>query len=54
MGTTRGAEAFRSLLVILCVIALIPGDTLAYMPPSQQAANSTPTSPTENPPSTIT
>jgi len=48
MGTPRGAEAFRSLLVILCVIALIPGDTLAYMPPSQQAASSTPTSQTQS------
>jgi hypothetical protein len=48
MGTTRGAAAFQSLLVILCAIALIPGDTLAYMPPPQQAAGSTSTSPTQS------
>src|SRR6201981_2145603 len=48
MGSTRGATAFRSLLVILCVIALIPGDTLAYMPPPQQAASSTSTSQTQS------
>src|SRR5690242_13803686 len=48
MGTTRGAAAFRCLLVILCVIALIPGDTLAYMPPPQQAASSTSTSQTQS------
>src|ERR1700746_1028733 len=48
MGSTRGATAFRCLLVILCVIALIPGDTLAYMPPPQQAASSTSTSQTQS------
>src|ERR1700751_2197185 len=48
MGTTRGAAAFRCLLVILCVIALIPGDTLAYMPSAQQAASSSSTSQTQS------
>ena len=48
MGTTRGAAAFRCLLVILCVIALIPGDTLAYMPPPQEVASSTSTSQTQS------
>src|ERR1700746_4068781 len=49
MGTTGGVAVFRSLLVILCVIAVIPGDTLAYMPPPQQAASSTSTSQTTYP-----
>src|ERR1700746_4010197 len=48
MGRTRGGAAFRSLLVVLCAIALIPGDTLAYMPPPQQAASSTSTSQTQS------
>src|SRR6201982_3025751 len=48
MGRTRGAASYRCLLVIVCVIALIPGDTLAYMLPPQQAASSTSTSQTQS------
>jgi len=37
----KGA-AFRSLLVMLCTVALVPGDTLAYMPSPWQAPASSP------------
>jgi hypothetical protein len=33
--TQRNGAAFRRLLVILCTVALIPGDALAYMPSRQ-------------------
>jgi Protein of unknown function (DUF3300) len=42
----RQSAGFRSLLAILCVIALLPGDTLAYMVPSLQQAESSPPSQT--------
>jgi hypothetical protein len=32
MKPTRKPATFRSLLVMLCTVALMPGDTLAYMP----------------------
>jgi hypothetical protein len=38
----RQSARFRSLLAILCVIALLPGDTLAYIVPSLQQAESSP------------
>jgi Protein of unknown function (DUF3300) len=37
----KGAT-FRSLVVILCTVALVPGDTLAYMSPPWQAPASSP------------
>jgi uncharacterized protein DUF3300 len=47
----RQSARFRSLLAILCVIALLPGDTLAYMVPSlQQAESSPPRQPSKIPP----
>lgn len=38
--------AFQPLLVIICVVAILPGETLAYLPPAQQAATPTSTSQT--------
>jgi Protein of unknown function (DUF3300) len=41
MNPKRTGSTFRSLLVILCTVALVPGDTLAYTSPSQAPASST-------------
>jgi hypothetical protein len=42
MNLKRTGATFRSLVVILCTVALVPGDTLAYMSsPSQAPASST-------------
>lgn len=37
MNPKRRGATFRSLLVILCTVALVPGDTLAYTSPPWQA-----------------
>jgi hypothetical protein len=42
MNATRKRGIFRSLLAILCSIALLPGDTLAYTSHAWQAAASSP------------
>jgi hypothetical protein len=38
------AAEIRSLVVVLCSLVLVPGDTLAYMQSSEQAQSSTPSS----------
>jgi len=49
MNLKGKSASFRSLLVILCSVALVPGDTLAYGAPFWQA----PTSPSQSQISTI-
>ena len=41
MHPKRQGTAFQSLLVIICIVSILPGDTLASVPPPQQAATST-------------
>jgi Protein of unknown function (DUF3300) len=48
MHPKRQGTAFQSLLVIICIIGILPGDTLAYMPPPQQAATPTSTAQTQS------
>ena len=38
MHPKRQGTAFRSLLAIICIVGLLTGDTLAYVPPPQQPA----------------
>ena len=48
MDPKRRGTGFQSLLVIICIVGILPGDTLAYMPPPQQAATPTSTSQTQS------
>src|SRR3954469_198097 len=48
MDPKRRSTAFQSLLVCICIVSILPGDTLAYMPPLQQAAAPTSTSQTQS------
>jgi Protein of unknown function (DUF3300) len=47
MNSKRKGATFRSLLVILCTVVVLPGDTLAYMP-QQQTASGKSTSQTQS------
>ena len=38
MHPKRQGTAFQSLLAIICIVGLLTGDTLAYVPPPQQPA----------------
>jgi hypothetical protein len=48
MHPKRQGTAFQSLLVIICIVSILPGDTLASVPPPQQAATSTSDSQTQS------
>src|SRR5215813_172479 len=48
MRPKRQGTVFQSLLVIICIVGILPGDTLACMPPSQQTATPTSTSQTQS------
>ena len=51
MNPKRKGATFQTLLAIVCSVALLPGDTLAYMPaPMQKAASSTPSQAAKIPP----
>ena len=45
MDPKRRGTAFQSLLVIICIVAILPGDTSGYMPSPHQAATPNPVSP---------
>src|SRR5215813_12127077 len=48
MRPKRQGTVFQSLLVIICIVGILPGDTLACMPPPQQTATPTSTSQTQS------
>src|SRR5689334_24909618 len=48
MHPKRQGTAFQSLLVIICIVGILPGDALAYLPPPQQAATPVSTSQTQS------
>ena len=48
MDPKQRGTTFQSLLAIICIIGILPGDTLAYMRPPQQAATPTSTSQTQS------
>src|SRR6476620_12452179 len=51
MNPKRKGATFHTLLAIVCSVALLPGDILAYMPaPMQAAASSTPSQAAKIPP----
>ena len=51
MSRARPGATFPSVVAVLCTIALIPGDTLAYLTPSAPASQSTPQQQTSKIPS---